>query len=354
MKHLPFKSIYRENFEVVEQRQGRESRFPHDTQLPIIWRALDMEFRDGLPGRFARVDHRADGFHKIVRRTCAMIYCLGFNGARADGVRLMPLPDEHLVHQVMVVQQITRESRLGRSHRFRFYGGPDFQPEVRLAGRRVVFSDHALERFSSRGPNKVGEDMSHLLLALYGQPVFCLPVGVGHALVIQHGRSLLAFTYKESPGEFFITTCLTVKELSTLEYYAPPVVLNWHYGESFTPPQIRHWIPTQTMKTLLDAWDRKTPLAPPRKRDLTWHWKRVGSILKDITVNAGHGPASQIHFLDNIPGPNVMECKPGQRLLDYDEMASYKAVDPAEDWDSQFTERDAYLRGETQEKDLQA
>lgn len=353
MRHFPFKSIYRENFEVVEQRRGREARFPHDEQLPIIWRALDMEFRDGLPGRFARVDHRADGFHKIVRRSGAMIYCMGFNGARADGVRLIALPDEHLVHQIMVVQQITQESRQGAAHSFRFYGGPNFQPEVRLAGRRVVFSDHALARFSSRVPNRVGADISHLLLAFYGQPVLCMPVGASHALVIPHGRSLLAFTYKESPEEFFITTCLTVKEVNTLEIYAPPVAFNWHYGRSFTPPKIRSWVPTKLMKELVDAWDCKAPLNPPHERMHRWNWKRVASILKEMAVSSGHGPESEVHFLDNILGPNVMDCKPGQRLLEYDELANYEKAHPEEDWGSQFAERDAYLRGEMQEQDLQ-
>jgi hypothetical protein len=32
--HVPFHSIYRENFEVVEERQDRVSRFPHTEQLP--------------------------------------------------------------------------------------------------------------------------------------------------------------------------------------------------------------------------------------------------------------------------------------------------------------------------------
>jgi hypothetical protein len=353
MKHLPFKSIYRENFEVVEQRQGRESRFPHDDQLPIIWRALDMEFRDGLPGRFARVDKRADGFHKVVRRHCALMYCMSVNGVRSDGVRLMSLPDQDLVGQVAVVQQVTRECRKGRTHEFRFYAGPNFQPEIRLSGKRVVFSTHALERFSTRVPNFVGADITHLLLAFYGTPVFSMPLGVGSALVVPYDKSLLAFTYKESPDEFFITTCLTVKELSILKFRLPPLVYNWHYGESFTLPQVRHWAPSNHVKEFMDAWNRKTPFDPPQAPGNRHDWKRWGAMMKDLLVRQGHGPGSEVCFLDNIPGPNVLESKPGQSPMAYDELAEYKRWKPEEEWDAVFAERDRFARGECLPNDFQ-
>src|SRR5689334_10740737 len=40
-KHNPFQSIYRENFEVVEQRRGKVRWYPHTEQLPVLLRALN-------------------------------------------------------------------------------------------------------------------------------------------------------------------------------------------------------------------------------------------------------------------------------------------------------------------------
>ena len=72
MQHRPFESIYRPDFEVVEQRRGHVSLFPHTDQLPLLLRALNLEFYGGLPGRIARVDRRADGFPQ----NCAQDRCL--------------------------------------------------------------------------------------------------------------------------------------------------------------------------------------------------------------------------------------------------------------------------------------
>jgi len=68
MKHLPFDSIYRSNCEVVEERHGHRRLYPHTEQLPVLLRALNLEFYGGLPGRIARVDRRGDGFHKLMLR----------------------------------------------------------------------------------------------------------------------------------------------------------------------------------------------------------------------------------------------------------------------------------------------
>jgi hypothetical protein len=60
---------------LVEERSGRLSRFPHTDQLPLLLCALNLEFFNGLPGRIARVDKRADGFHKILRYPATQAYC---------------------------------------------------------------------------------------------------------------------------------------------------------------------------------------------------------------------------------------------------------------------------------------
>src|SRR5436190_11285409 len=130
MKHFPFQSIYRPDFEAVEERHGNVRLFPHTEQLPVLHRALNLEFSGPLPGRIARVDRRADGFHKLMLRSAALMYAAIVNAARQDGLRLFSLCDPDLVAKVALVQQITKDTRLGRCHRFRFYGGPDFSPEI--------------------------------------------------------------------------------------------------------------------------------------------------------------------------------------------------------------------------------
>ncbi|MSU64394.1 MAG: hypothetical protein EXS31_18725 [Pedosphaera sp.] len=93
MKHVPFQSIYRNDFEVVEERDGKFTRYPHESQLPILLRALNLEFYGGLPSRVA------------------------------------------------IVQQITESTRRGPLHRFRFYGGESFSPKICLKGKGVVIAD---------------------------------------------------------------------------------------------------------------------------------------------------------------------------------------------------------------------
>ena len=176
MKHQPFRSIYRD-FEVIEQRIGHVCYYPHTEQLPLLLRAINLEFLGGLPDRIAHVDKRADGFHKIIRHHAALLYCASINRARPDQLRLFQLMDHDLVSRVSVVQQISESHPLGRIHRFRFYAGEDFFPEIRLSGKRVAFADHVLQRFSARVPNNIGEDLTYLLLGFFGTPIVSMPVG---------------------------------------------------------------------------------------------------------------------------------------------------------------------------------
>jgi hypothetical protein len=81
------------------------------------------------------------------------------------------LPDADLVTRASIVQQVSEDTPLGRTHRFRFYGGEDFFPEIRLSGKRIVFADHVLQRFSARVPNSLGEDLSNLLMVFFGTPI---------------------------------------------------------------------------------------------------------------------------------------------------------------------------------------
>ncbi|HEY5042461.1 MAG TPA: hypothetical protein VIK53_10705 [Verrucomicrobiae bacterium] len=347
-KHVPFDSIYRPGFEVVEERQGKVSLYPHTEQLPLLLRAINLEFQGGLPDRIARVDKRADGLSKIIRRHAALMYCSTLNRARSDHLHLFQLADNDLVARVTIVQQISESTPLGRIHRFRFYGGENFFPEIYLSGKRVAFADHVLQRFSSRVPNNLGEDLTYLLLGFFGTPIVSMPVGKSHAFVIQWHESMLAFTYRETPDEFILTTCLTINEINSLERQLPAFAHNFHFGQAFTKPRLRTWFPSQWMEDIYSRWRRKISLPPAFVHDLqglalkkieSWHWLAQG--LKDNLVKNGHGPGSQICFTDQIPGPCVLELKPGQPIPAFDEIACLKQLKPDVDWDAIMAARAA-------------
>jgi hypothetical protein len=343
MKHSPFESIYRQNFEVVEQRQGKVTLFPHTDQLPLLFRALNLEFHGGLPGRIARVDHRADGFHKIVLRTAAMLFCNSLNCSRSDRLRLFCLINPDLVAKVAIVQQITESAPLGSCHRFRFYAG-DFFPEIRLGGKRLVFADHVLQRFSARVPNNIGEDLSSFVTAVFGSPAIDMPCGRGRALIFPWGDSLLALPYKETRDDFFVMTCLTVNEINALDIEMPPQTFNLHYGSTFAEPEVRNWIPTAWAADLFQRWDRRSQLPPPGRHLEKKAWHRVGHLIKDILLKQGFGPGSRICFLDNIPGPCVLEIRPGDEEPRINELVAWKKTHPGYNWDVIVARRKAQRR----------
>ena len=263
MKHSPFQSIYRENFEVVEQRQGNLTFYPHNDQLPILARALNFEFYGGLPPKLARVDHRADGFHKIALKTAALMFGGYINGGRADQLRLFYYLTPDLVAKITLVQQITEHTRRGLHHRFRWYGTHEFFPDIYLSGKQLIFSDHVLQRFRARVPECVSDDMSTFLMLFFGTPIISMSVGPSRAFILEYMDSILAFTYEETASEYIVTTCLTIHEINTLIVELPPVAHNLHYGPAFTPPRLRHWFPTKYMHKLHECWKRKVPFAPP-------------------------------------------------------------------------------------------
>ena len=297
---------------MVEQKIGNLTFYPHTDQLPQLHRALNLEFLGALPGHIARVDKRADGFHKIMLRRAGILYCANLNAARADEVRLYALPDADRVTRLTIAQQVTENTPLGRVRRFRFYGPDGFFPEIRLSGKRIAFADHVLQRFTQRVPNRVGADITNLLLAFYGTNLISLPVGPGRAFVLQYNDSILAFTYKETADEYFLTTCLTVNEMSSLREERPVRAYNFHYGESFTEPANRPE-PVETMQECIEIWRRRTPLADMTAKinaAAKERWSGIAQRIRDIVLIEGHGPGSQIEFVDFIPGPRLMEAIP--------------------------------------------
>jgi hypothetical protein len=346
MKHVPFDSALRPNFAVVEQRQGAVSYFPHPDQLPILHRALNLDFRGGLPSGIAKVNARSDGFRKVLLRHAGQYFAYLVHGGRKDGLTLFQLHDRDLLARIAVVQQVTEHARLGACHRFRFYAGADFAPEIYLSGKEIIFAQHALERYNERVPHIPGEALSSFLLHFLSGQFVAAPVNGGRAFLMpaDNEGGFLAFPFKESGSEYFITTCLTMKEIHDLVLELPTQGFNFHYDRPFVAPKVRHWNVVKRASDFCAAWDRKH-VVRFRVRPLSdKNWYRVASFLKGMALKQGHGPGSQLVFLDDVPGPSVAEYKPGVAPGRWDELAEYQQVAPKYDWPKILAERDEKAR----------
>lgn len=310
MKHRPFDSIYKPDFEVVQERRGAITYYPHTAQLPHILRALNLEFYHALSPRVARADRRANGFDKLMLKSAALIFCNAINAARKDNVRLFRLLDPDLVAKVSIVQQITESHPLGQAHRFRFYAGDDFFPEIYLSGKRIVFSTHVLERFSTRVPNNLGEDLSMFLIIFFGSTPISMSVGNSRALMFRCLDSVLAFTYRESETELFITTCLTVNEINSLKPDATPQIFNSHFGPEFTKPKLRHWKPSEDVAEIMELWNKRAQPQPMRKCPPKHKWHEEANRVRDRLLLTFHGPGSRVVFCDGVVGPCTLELCP--------------------------------------------
>jgi hypothetical protein len=318
VKHLPFDSKYRQDFQVVEERRGNVSLYPHTEQLPLISRALNLEFYSALPGRLARTDHRGDIYRKMLLADAARIFCVHINRDRADDVRLFNYKTPEFVAKVAVIQHIKESHPEGSVHRFRLFSGDSFLPEIHLNGRRIAFAGHVLERFCKRVPHRIGEDLKDLILAFYGSWVFSMPIGAGRAFVVPYFDSMLAFTYKETPEEYFMTTCLSVREVNALTLEDPVQIAYLHYGLHFTAPtDTRNWKPQPHAERLFQCWKEQRPLTrndePPGPEDTWWAYARV---LNRITEMDGYPEGSRMEFLHHVHGPATIRFKPPKSHVD--------------------------------------
>lgn len=346
MKHIPFQSSLRPNFEVVEQRQGAVSYFPHSDQLPVLHRALHLEFRSALPSGIAKVNARSDGFRKVLLGDAVQFFAFLVNGGRKDGLTLFGLYDRDMLARIAVVQQVTENTRLGPCHRFKFYAGADFAPEIYLSGKEIIFAQHTLERFSERVPHIAGEAFSSFLLHFLSGQFVAAPVNGGRAFLMpaDNEGGFLAFPFKESETEFFITTCLTMKEIHDLVLELPAQGFNFHYDRTFTAPKVRHWNVVQRAKDFYEAWDRKHVVRFRARAIPDKNWYRAASFLKEMAIGRGEGPGSQVVFLDDVPGPSMAKYKPGVTPGRWDELAEYQRVAPKYDWNKILAERDEKAR----------
>lgn len=312
MKHLPFQSNYRQSFQVVEERRGDVSLYPHTEQLPLISRALNLEFYGALPDRIARTDHRGDMFRKMALSKGAHIFCSHIHRDRPDDILIFHYKTPELVSKVAIVQHIKESSPRGLTHRFRLFSGTEFLPDMHLNGRRIAFAGHVLERFCKRVPHRIGESLRDLFLSFFGGYMFRMPINAGHGLVVPFLGSALTYTFKETPEEYFITTCLSVRETHGLKLEDPVQLVYLHYGPQFTPPtNFANWRAQPPAEELYRFWKEQSPVVrydqPPTAEDTWWRYARI---ITNITELDGYPEGARMEFLHQIHGPAVIWIPP--------------------------------------------
>jgi hypothetical protein len=342
MKTARFHSEYLPDFTVVEERQGNSRLYPATQQLPRLLRALIQEFEAFLSRKIVRADERADDFLKIQRRTAVNLFCHWVNDSRADDLHLFALVDHDRVAHVAIVQHIITDTPQGGRHHFKFYAGEDFFTEIFLSGRRLVFTDHALERFLQRASGGLSNDMQNFLLSVFDGPHVALNCG-SDSLVLPFSNSIIALPFRNTDEGLFIPTCLGMDEIYSMEVGMPTYALNLHYGRTFVTPAVRNWNPTASARDLLKRWERKEPMPNNHTKLRAEKWSNVACKIKDLVEGAGHGPGSRFVFLDHIPGPSIFEIKPGELEQRHDEIEYYKKVSPGHDWEAIVAERDRQI-----------
>jgi hypothetical protein len=296
-----------------------------------------------LPHRIARVSARSSDYHKIERNFAAEGFCYVINASRPDGLLLTPLMDEDGVADPAIIQQITEETPRGPRHWFKFYVSEDFFTEILLCGRRVIFTGHAVGRFSIRAPAFSAENVKNLLFDTLDWPSLAFPYVNGTALFPAFTESVIALPYTEGEGELIVSTCLGINEIHSFPDISMPVIaLNPHYGTMFKLPRIRTWMPGESALRLKRMWERKTKASAERVEQAGRRWGDVAARVPDMVRESGHGPGSRVVFLDHIPGPCCHLIRPGQEEPHYDEWEDYKNQAPGVDWEKQF--KDLYQR----------
>lgn len=350
-KHRLFNSKYLQDFAVVEQWEGNVSKFPHSDQLPKLWRALNLEFNDGVPNKIARVDHRAKDHMKFYRHHAVLAFCLLINRERPDNVRIVPLVDRNLVSQLAIVQQIVTHADQGLLHKFKFYGGPDFFTEVHLNDRRLCFSGHFLDRFSERAPNYIGADLTNFLSVILSSPTVLMECNNTSAFAYLHEASVLSFPVRESDTEkeYFFPTCLSSAEINTFTAVMPPPAFTPHYDPHYTMPTVRNWNHLVLSAMCYQTWKDKIAPTPEIEFEKmvsetlkSASWAGIGHSIIDRLKEQGHGEGSRLAFKDNIPGSSVIYMRPGQPEPRHVELDDLKKMSPGKDWESIVAEMKAH------------
>lgn len=321
-QHKPFSSIYRENFEVVEEFRHNTRLYPHTEQLPAISRALNLEFYGALPARIASTDHRADPFRKLLLYAGVNIFCNLVNAHRQDRVRLFPCCTPDLVAKVGILQHIITSGSLGNCHVFRIFTGDDFLPDVHLEGKRFAFASHVLDRFSSRAEH-LGEHVADLLFTVVHTPGFRVKVGRSVALAFQHQDSMIALPLEDHGAEYFFTTCLTPKEINSLDI-GEPCVMHFHFDAQSAATPRRNFDCAGAARAIYEDWKNRKPFATVSPADVATiakGWRLFATHLKDIARKNGYTEQTYLEFLDNIYGPAILYRNAGPKPSDRNDRA---------------------------------
>ena len=238
-----------------------------------------------------------------------------------------------LVTKVGIVQRVSQSTPRGRHHRFRFFTGQDFVPDIYVCGKRLVYTEHVLRRFTERVPTWAGADLMELLAIFFFNPLIVTTVGQSPAFLFPYNHSLLAFTFEESAEEIVVTTCLTNREIHRLEFSAPPRVYNSHYGPAYTPPVIRNWLPESLAKDLDELWQKQVPLAPPvDKPKRLASWAKTTLIIEEYAPKMCRVPGCRMQFMDQLPGLSLRFLPPPQPVwhpAPVEELTAAIAAEPA-------------------------
>lgn len=147
-----------------------------------------------------------------------------------------------------------------------------------------------------------------------------MSINNGEALILPNLDAFLAFTYRESETELFVTTCLSLNEINELKVRLPSRAFNLHYGESFSEPTIRNWNPLAAMLDYEKQWQQKQPLMPIEILDFDKDWSKQCRKVKFIVdKRMGHSADSKLVFLDDIPGPYSIDMKAGETNQKFNE-----------------------------------
>lgn len=341
-KHFIFDSRYLPDVAVVEQRVGNTSLFPRTDQLPKLLRALKFEFSTGLPHRLSGLDHRAHDYKKMQLYQAVLMFCTYFNKARQDNIRLHPVVDRDKVARVSIVQHMVEHHKEGALHRFKFYAGEDLFTEIFVNGKRIVFSDHALMRFSQRAQNPLGSDMTNILVSFFGSPAVLMLCNGDPAFVFTNGDTVIAFPVRvsDSEPEYFLATCLAAEQINNLEAIAPPIVYSMHFDQDDRVSTPRNWNVIECQAKLYHAWkcrpvqDTVVPEIPKMC------WNEVAHAVI-APIQRGYGPGSRLFFRDNIHGPCMVGLRPGELEPHHDSLAELKRLEPERDWDDIYRQQKA-------------
>src|ERR1043166_4917897 len=84
--HLP----YLRNLDLVEEKQVNTRLFPHTSQLPRVYAAIQKEFVAGISSRMANTDYRADDLRKYERFLTVTLFCSQFSSMSKNALLVIP------------------------------------------------------------------------------------------------------------------------------------------------------------------------------------------------------------------------------------------------------------------------